>query len=696
MQSNKPARRTTRTTAAWTRSFAGCWTCRSRHVKCDEARPECSKCVKAGRDCLGYAPGVSWQQGAVQKNAGRMRMLPSHSSAVSRLSASQVRQALGALESAAAGTTVHEGPFSVFPLDGSPTAPCSPLAQDIEADANVENNASPVPESARAQSLDAMCAQTVAAGDRDSLPAHGSPGDTNPGTLDLIELQDGGFGNAASPPPRDEAPVDGGQAPNLSEAAVQNDSTDQYDTTGIQFLSPGFSLNPEWLDSLPFFEEFREGEDAMTIADTHTEQQNSNPDFIMAGTNSQDQTYNEDYELNIISAAPPQLAPRVQGRHLDLLPVPSRQSRLVHHWITSLCHRMTAVPTLNNPFLNSFTQPALEGCQLASNKSDGRVALFHSICAAAAFHLHALSGDINDLQSATKHHALGITHLRLSIGEREPAQRSSILASLFMCALQESIIGQPGIWRTHFSTYQHRSDGNAPPHSRDALDIKLAVAMSETFRQSHTQGPTNNVDLLHVSGLSDEEDAGFLTTIYGISLSTLRNIIKIRQMVSEPASFSTEDVDRFDIELHLSIPSYPTLTQLSSAERGHLTNHGMAFYFSVLIYFRRAIRHTPVKELQSFVELGLRHVEALDITSDPANPVVWPVLTIFMAAEGDRFRPRIDKWLRKRGPLGLKVWDRVSEIVHDAWYLRSGRQSDAQQIWHGELQVLSSKDVSLL
>ncbi|ATY66239.1 C6 zinc finger domain [Cordyceps militaris] len=32
----------------------GCWTCRSRHVKCDEARPICMRCQKTQRKCAGY------------------------------------------------------------------------------------------------------------------------------------------------------------------------------------------------------------------------------------------------------------------------------------------------------------------------------------------------------------------------------------------------------------------------------------------------------------------------------------------------------------------------------------------------------------------------------------------------------------------------------------------------------------------
>src|SRR5277367_5744642 len=35
------------------RTKTGCQTCRSRRIKCDEAKPECMKCVKSSRKCEG-------------------------------------------------------------------------------------------------------------------------------------------------------------------------------------------------------------------------------------------------------------------------------------------------------------------------------------------------------------------------------------------------------------------------------------------------------------------------------------------------------------------------------------------------------------------------------------------------------------------------------------------------------------------
>lgn len=42
------------------RNFDGCWTCRLRRIKCDRAKPNCDRCVKAGIECKGYAVILSW------------------------------------------------------------------------------------------------------------------------------------------------------------------------------------------------------------------------------------------------------------------------------------------------------------------------------------------------------------------------------------------------------------------------------------------------------------------------------------------------------------------------------------------------------------------------------------------------------------------------------------------------------------
>ncbi|KXJ84721.1 hypothetical protein Micbo1qcDRAFT_170004, partial [Microdochium bolleyi] len=42
------------------KTFSGCWTCRTRRVKCDEVRPACVQCRSKGLDCQGYGVRLRW------------------------------------------------------------------------------------------------------------------------------------------------------------------------------------------------------------------------------------------------------------------------------------------------------------------------------------------------------------------------------------------------------------------------------------------------------------------------------------------------------------------------------------------------------------------------------------------------------------------------------------------------------------
>jgi arginine metabolism regulation protein II len=43
-----------------TKTFTGCWTCRARKIKCDEAKPSCQQCYNKGRKCEGYHARLQW------------------------------------------------------------------------------------------------------------------------------------------------------------------------------------------------------------------------------------------------------------------------------------------------------------------------------------------------------------------------------------------------------------------------------------------------------------------------------------------------------------------------------------------------------------------------------------------------------------------------------------------------------------
>jgi len=50
-----------------TRTRDGCWTCKTRRQKCDNARPTCQNCLSSGRECGGFEVRLRWGTGIASR-----------------------------------------------------------------------------------------------------------------------------------------------------------------------------------------------------------------------------------------------------------------------------------------------------------------------------------------------------------------------------------------------------------------------------------------------------------------------------------------------------------------------------------------------------------------------------------------------------------------------------------------------------
>ena len=105
-----------------TKTFSGCWTCRERHVKCDEGRPGCLRCLKGGFECQGYGIKLVWVDPATREREQNIRRVigtPAIYDDDSRFMQVDVQKALETIEESQ--TDDHgfaSGPFSVFAVKG--------------------------------------------------------------------------------------------------------------------------------------------------------------------------------------------------------------------------------------------------------------------------------------------------------------------------------------------------------------------------------------------------------------------------------------------------------------------------------------------------------------------------------------------------------------------------------------------------
>ncbi|KAK5051533.1 hypothetical protein LTR84_003185 [Exophiala bonariae] len=109
-----------------TKTFSGCWTCRERHVKCDEGKPTCNRCQKAGVECQGYGIKLVWSDPNTKEREQNIRRaigMPSIYDSGSTFMSIDVEETLDSLDRVSiaeaddAFIALSLGPFSVFNIN---------------------------------------------------------------------------------------------------------------------------------------------------------------------------------------------------------------------------------------------------------------------------------------------------------------------------------------------------------------------------------------------------------------------------------------------------------------------------------------------------------------------------------------------------------------------------------------------------
>ncbi|OJD29547.1 arginine metabolism regulation protein ii [Diplodia corticola] len=119
-----------------TKTFTGCWTCRSRGLKCDGQKPRCDRCCRSKRDCEGYGIRLHWMhpddkgppQGMQMRRLfdDKARQNPTYPDAF-------LDHTLESLDALQRPCDAHVQPFGVFSVDGRCSALASPAASSPAA-----------------------------------------------------------------------------------------------------------------------------------------------------------------------------------------------------------------------------------------------------------------------------------------------------------------------------------------------------------------------------------------------------------------------------------------------------------------------------------------------------------------------------------------------------------------------------------
>lgn len=382
-------------------------------------------------------------------------------------------------------------------------------------------------------------------------------------------------------------------------------------------------------------------------------------------------------------------------RHLDALPMPAKQKRLIHHWITFTSRKIVLIDEAHNPCRTMMLPMALKGLMSQAEGSNADVAIFHALCASAAYNLFELSGRSNeqDRVLALYHDNEAVLHLRYNLARTNEHRDQSFAMAIMACIAVEAVSGTTQRWRTHVSgglayLTQLQSQG-LPEVALSAFRqhmVKMAIMCG--FSVPHNL----KAFLDDESGASDGLE--FTFPYYGVSRSFLRAHDRINDLLTNPEGSRTpeqeKELDAFELQLYLDFPvlSQQTAPSAAASPKNSVVIHhtSTAFYYAGLVFFQRGVRDAPVAAVQDLVELGLQELEAIDQVGQGTLGclMLWPVLVLGAECGEPALQQRMRNWFQAQRKLGFRNLIVLEDLVATVWRARNvPGASEADADWRG-------------
>ncbi|KAF4978613.1 hypothetical protein FZEAL_5016 [Fusarium zealandicum] len=641
-----------------TKSFSGCWTCRAKHVKCDETKPSCERCQKAGISCEGYGVRLSWT--SVRNPSTFRSRTPSRRKAAQR----------------ASDKLLHTRDLDS--VEGSDNDQ-EPVTGDIEMTEETGESSG--------QPLQSEIATPPGPTPQSLFEEPPLDGGLNSRIFHSYELLGQGLATRLpSIPVSHEQPLfHQPQLPHQSFAARGDGS--------LSSIHRRHSTNtPNRLSDI--------GTSSLGITGGSLNTSLS-PSSDQARSRARHQVNQQAEHVS------------KPTRHLDILPNPSLQCELLEHWTLHLCDALNPSPGIYSPLRTVMMPIALEGCRTESKKATGATALFHLICSASAFHLaqkRTTPDSRRDLENvALEHHNLGITHLAQNIRSDDRSQCVSVLASLVMCILNEAITLPTQFWRLHFRgavewvnhiepQVWHQTEAAATIYQMflgmaTLIQAQLLLDGHETCMWDFKYDPGSQPEP-YTLGMAFGLPQPLLQGIHAMNAFEMRRKYPESRTPDQSEPPSRQTLDRLELELYLSVPKKPDASVCK--DYGDLIyHHGCTFYFAALIHMKRGLKVTPIADVQPLVEQAVHHLEALQTcTNRPFCPMLWPVaVAAFEASEvtlQHRMLKCLDFFLQRSD---LAIWAQLTNVVSDLWNAR--RAQGVELKWH-ETSLGSMSDCLML
>jgi hypothetical protein len=362
--------------------------------------------------------------------------------------------------------------------------------------------------------------------------------------------------------------------------------------------------------------------------------------------------------------------------------MPSKQKRLIHHWITFTSRKIVLIDEAHNPCRTMMLPMALKGLVSQAEGSNADVAIFHALCASAAYNLFELSDRSHDEDRvlALYHDNEAVHHLRHNLARADEHRDQSFAMAIMACIAVEAVSGTTQRWRTHVSgglAYLEQLQSQGLPEA--ALSafrqhmVKMAI-MCGFAVPNHLKAFLDDD-----SGASDGLELTF--PYYGVSRSFLQAHDRINSLLMRPVESRTseqeKELDTFELQLYLDFPGLPpqAASPTTTNPRNSIVIHhtATAFYYAGLVFFQRSVRHTPVAAVQDLVEFGLQELESIDQAGQGALgcPMLWPVLVLGAECSRPALQQRMRTWFRAQRRLGFRNLVVLEDLVATVWRARA-------------------------
>lgn len=352
--------------------------------------------------------------------------------------------------------------------------------------------------------------------------------------------------------------------------------------------------------------------------------------------------------------------------YINPIVLPRPETELVHHWVVFLSGNMLLIDTPDNPCRTVFMPLALKGLDASPSESNIHLSIFHAICASSAFSLFHLRQNPRYHSIAMHHDQLALRHLRTNL-QRARCLDEPTLAAVLTCITAEAMSGRRSRWRTHVAgclgllENQAHGDWIRNPIASRLLQSYLSLSSLCSLRLSGRlmallDGPS---DLRH-----------YLERSHGVTTQLVQFLAQITALAESQTQLSTEELDRFELQLYLNFPCLSNPDAPGSMIVQHALN---SFYYATIVYFRRNLRCAPLWDVQDLIEKAIIEIEAVDsLTRDKGGcPYNWASFVVAADCERPDLQDRMLAFFDRKSRHGIQNINVLCEIVQALWNRRA-------------------------